>query len=70
MYIVGSYANPGIPLLEGCVGSSRRVVDMLVDDLELELDSGEGPEGGEVDWNVGRGGLIGRSWRWRRVREL
>ena len=43
---------------------------MLVDDLEIELDLGEGGEGGEVDWEVGIGGLIGRLWRWRRVREL
>ena len=69
VYIVGSYAPPGMPLLEGCVGSSRRVVDMLVDDLDLASSTDLG-EAREVDWEVGRGRLIGRLWRWRRVREL
>lgn len=58
MYIVGSYAYPGIPLLEGCVGSSKCVMDVLVDDLNLDVDAG-------VDWSRGRGGVIGRVWRWR-----
>jgi hypothetical protein len=59
VYIVGSYAYPGIPLLEGCVGSSKKVVGALVDHLSL---SGKEEE---VDWSIGRGGFIGRVWRWR-----
>jgi len=79
VYIVGSYAYPGIPLLEGCVGSSRKVMGTLVDDLglsspSLSLSSGmdvkrmkdeKGRKEGEVDWSKGRGGFIGRVWRWR-----
>jgi hypothetical protein len=79
VYIVGSYAYPGIPLLEGCVGSSKRVMVTLVDDLGLSSQSpslasgidekrrkGEkGRKEGEVDWSKGRGGFIGRVWRWR-----
>ena len=66
MYIVGSYAYPGIPLLEGCVGSSKKVLDTLVDDLSVDLVS-EGVDRGsaEVDCSRGRGGLVGRVWRWR-----
>jgi hypothetical protein len=77
VYIVGSYAYPGIPLLEGCVGSSKKVLGTLVDDLGLsssflstEIDEkgrkGEkGRKEEEVDWSQGRGGFIGRVWRWR-----
>jgi hypothetical protein len=77
VYIVGSYAYPGIPLLEGCVGSSKRVLGTLVDDLGLsssflsaEIDEKrrkdeKGRKEGEVDWSKGRGALIGRVWRWR-----
>jgi hypothetical protein len=72
VYLAGSYAYPGIPLLEGCVGSAKRVVDSLIKDLELDsLDLAEGGKAGderkmvEVDWSKGRGGLVGRIWRWR-----
>jgi hypothetical protein len=79
VYIVGSYAYPGIPLLEGCVGSSRRVLGTLVDDLGLsspisspvslingkERKDEKGRKEGEVDWSKGRGGFIFRVWRWR-----
>jgi hypothetical protein len=80
VYIVGSYAYPGIPLLEGCVGSSKRVMGTLVDDLGLSSPSSsflsaeidekrrkdeKRTKGGEVDWSKGRGGFIGRVWRWR-----
>jgi hypothetical protein len=58
--LVGSYAYPGIPLLEGCVGSARRVVEDL---LHLPPQAAAGG----VDWDAGRGGVIGRLWRWRRV---
>jgi hypothetical protein len=73
VYIVGSYAYPGIPLLEGCVGSSKRVMGTLVDDLGLsspspslsaEIDEKRRKEE-EGDWSKGRGGFIGRVWRWR-----
>ncbi|ORY35873.1 hypothetical protein BCR39DRAFT_512746 [Naematelia encephala] len=58
LFLAGSYAHPGIPLLEGCIGSAKRVV---CDMLSLE------PEGkvGNVNWDIGRGNLIGRAWRWR-----
>jgi hypothetical protein len=80
VYIVGSYAYPGIPLLEGCVGSSKKVLGTLVDDLGLSSPSssflsaennekrrngGKGMKEEEVDWSQGRGGFIGRVWRWR-----
>ena len=66
MYIVGSYAYPGIPLLEGCVGSSKKVLSTLVDDLSLNMSSQEvARDSLEVDWSKGRGGLFGRMWRWR-----
>lgn len=66
VYLAGAYAWPGIPLLEGCVGSAKRAVDALTDDLALAPQS---HAEGEVDWSQGRGSLIGRIWRWRR-REL
>lgn len=58
VYIAGSYAYPGIPLLEGCVGSARRVVD--------EIFGLQGDTGG-VDWDAGYGSVLGRLWRWRQV---
>ncbi|TXT03864.1 hypothetical protein VHUM_04287 [Vanrija humicola] len=60
IYLAGSYAYPGIPLLEGCVGSARRVVDDI-------CGLGSYPATGGVDWETGRGGLLGRVWRWRLV---
>lgn len=54
VHLVGSYVYPGIPLLEGCVGSARRVVREIL---------GREPE---LDWDAGRGGMVGRAWRWRR----
>lgn len=54
VHLVGSYAYPGIPLLEGCVGSARRVAREIL---------GREPE---VDWDAARGGIVGRAWRWRR----
>ena len=66
MYIVGSYAYPGIPLLEGCVGSSKKVLSTLADDLSLDLVSERVERGStEVYWSKGRGGIFGRIWRWR-----
>lgn len=60
IYLAGSYVYPGIPLLEGCVGSARRVVDDI-------CGLGSYPATGGVDWETGRGGLVGRVWRWRLV---
>ncbi|BEI89149.1 uncharacterized protein CcaverHIS019_0205110 [Cutaneotrichosporon cavernicola] len=55
VFLAGSYAYPGIPLLEGCVGSARRVVeDMLGREVRC------------IDWDAGRGSFAGRAWRWRR----
>lgn len=54
VHLVGSYAYPGIPLLEGCVGSARRVAREIL---------GRDPD---VDWEAGMGGFFGRAWRWRR----
>ncbi|CAK9786435.1 FAD/NAD(P)-binding domain-containing protein [Cutaneotrichosporon oleaginosum] len=54
VFLAGSYAYPGIPLLEGCVGSARRVVEDMM-----------GREVRSVDWEAGRGSLAGRAWRWR-----
>ena len=54
VYLAGSYAYPGIPLLEGCVGSAKIVIrDILGHEASL-------------DWETGRGSLLGRIWRWRR----
>lgn len=58
IYLAGSYAYPGIPLLEGCVGSARRAVEDM-------FGTGVRPETGGVDWSAGQGGLVGRMWRWR-----
>jgi hypothetical protein len=55
VFLAGSYAYPGIPLLEGCVGSARRVVEDML-----------GREVRSVDWDAGRGSRLGRAWRWRR----
>ncbi|KAK8850379.1 hypothetical protein IAR55_004297 [Kwoniella newhampshirensis] len=38
VYLVGSYAYPGIPLLEGCVGSARVAVEGLLASLTPETD--------------------------------
>ena len=55
VHLAGSYAYPGIPLLEGCVGSARQVVEVIT-----------GEQGaGQVDWEVGNGGWVGRAWRYR-----
>jgi len=68
IHLAGSYAYPGIPLLEGCVGSAKRVVEEI-----LEQHSGherdEKSRGGAVDkldWTAGDGSFLGRAWRWRR----
>ena len=55
VYLAGSYAYPGIPLLEGCAGSARWVArDILGHDPQV------------LNWDIGRGSLLGRAWRWRR----
>ncbi|WVR08447.1 hypothetical protein IAU60_005502 [Kwoniella sp. DSM 27419] len=71
VHIAGSYAYPGIPLLEGCVGSAKLAVEAI-----LHGQSGQHEEGGiaqagtgrhigEIDWDHGRGGWVERMWRWR-----
>ena len=72
VYLAGAYAYPGIPLLEGCIGSSRRVVRSVVREFELDVHAGTGKgsdgdaKGDRVDWSKGRGGVVGRIWRWRK----
>ena len=76
VYLAGAYAWSGIPLLEGCIGSAKRVVRSITTDFDSELESiragRAGKKGlqGEVDWNKGRGGLVGRIWRWRRTEDV
>lgn len=79
MYLAGSYVYPGIPLLEGCVGSAKEVVKSILEGekyrAESELREGPDKRGkrkqrqiepvGGIDWEVGRGGLITKAWRWR-----
>ena len=48
VYLAGSYAYPGIPLLEGCVGSARRAASAV---LGQDMD-----DIGNIDWTAGRGG--------------
>lgn len=75
VYLAGAYAYPGIPLLEGCIGSSRRVVRSVVRDFELDVHAGTGKgtdggvKGDRVDWSKGRGGVVGRIWRWRKIED-
>lgn len=75
VYLAGSYAYPGIPLLEGCVGSAKRAVEAILEDWQRS--QGERDEHGEkleyrklvddaVDWDAGKGGVLGRLWRWKR----
>lgn len=85
VYLAGAYAWSGIPLLEGCIGSAKRVVNSITTDFNQgsSIDSdqtrlrprkkgmgGEGELEMEVDWSKGRGGLVGRIWRWRRTEEI
>lgn len=71
---------PGIPLLEGCVGSAKEVVKSILEGEKYHIESelrGGPDKGGErkharqiepvggIDWEVGRGGLITKAWRWR-----
>ncbi|WVO20404.1 uncharacterized protein IAS62_001700 [Cryptococcus decagattii] len=80
IYLAGSYVYPGIPLLEGCVGSAKDVVKSILEGkrYHIETELGESPDMwdkkkhgrkiepvGGIDWEVGRGGLIMRAWRWR-----
>ena len=75
--IVGSYAYPGIPLLEGCVGSAIRVTRQLVRErkrrsLHEEREQCEFAHKhriGGVDWSSGAGSQIGQWWRWRWVKD-
>lgn len=59
VFLAGSYSYPGIPLLEGCVGSAKRAAESVLGEREAGFFGG-------VDWDVGKGSLLGRIWRWRR----
>ncbi|WWD08504.1 hypothetical protein V865_006616 [Kwoniella europaea PYCC6329] len=67
VYIVGSYAYPGIPLLEGCVGSAKMTVESLLADAYERRTGFVRPilPAGKLDWEVGKGGRFARTWRWR-----
>ncbi|KAI9633634.1 uncharacterized protein MKK02DRAFT_34559 [Dioszegia hungarica] len=58
IHLAGSYAYPGIPLLEGCVGSAINATSVILGKPRQEI--------GGLDWSTGRGGRLGRIWRWRR----
>ncbi|WVF68125.1 hypothetical protein IAT40_002888 [Kwoniella sp. CBS 6097] len=75
IYIAGSYAYPGIPLLEGCVGSAKLAVEAILCEREkndrAKETTGETTRKrdvctGGVDWKYGRGGWVERIWTWRR----
>lgn len=71
IYLAGAYAYPGIPLLEGCIGSARMAADAIVHERRSGLSDGDrAEESGEelegIDWDAGRGSWIGRMMRWRR----
>ena len=67
IHVIGSYAYPGIPLLEGCVGSAIRAVKQIrEDELDWRDMSGRSRSDlGGVDWSAGQGRIVGRLWRWR-----
>lgn len=81
VYLAGSYAHPGIPLLEGCVASARTAVGRVIKDLrhsssQLESTAEDSlPQKadtvpsldllGGIDWSAGRGSWLSRAWRWR-----
>ncbi|WRT70522.1 uncharacterized protein IL334_007520 [Kwoniella shivajii] len=60
VYIVGSYAYPGIPLLEGCVGSAKLAVERILANDPAHMSKISG-----IDWDHGRGNWVARAWRWR-----
>lgn len=85
VYLAGSYAHPGIPLLEGCVASAITAVGRVIKDLR---DTTSQPEStakdslpqkadpalslgflGEIDWSAGQGSWLSRAWRWRRSQD-
>ncbi|WVQ95727.1 hypothetical protein IAU59_002826 [Kwoniella sp. CBS 9459] len=70
IYIAGSYAYPGIPLLEGCVGSAKLAVEAILREQRDGNDGGNDSSielrTGGVDWKYGRGGWAERVWNWRR----
>jgi hypothetical protein len=75
VHLAGSYAYPGIPLLEGCVGSAVRAAsEILASAYAARVPQSSARRAqrvaqlGGVDWDAGRGGLIGRLWRHRRGR--
>ncbi|WWC72398.1 uncharacterized protein I206_106360 [Kwoniella pini CBS 10737] len=76
VHIVGSYAYPGIPLLEGCVGSAKMAAEFILMEVRPERNHPDGKPMdvsemrkvvGGVDWTTGKGGIWGRLWRWRLI---
>jgi hypothetical protein len=74
VHLAGSYAYPGIPLLEGCVGSAIRATSEILASASAARERAPPASArrgqrvaqlGGVDWDAGRGGLIGRLWRYR-----
>lgn len=69
VHLAGSYAHPGIPLLEGCIGSAIRATQAVLSSettgVAVPATRSKAKLGG-VDWTTGQGGLVGRIWRWRR----
>ncbi|WWC92098.1 uncharacterized protein L201_007052 [Kwoniella dendrophila CBS 6074] len=77
VYIVGSYAYPGIPLLEGCVGSAKLAVENIIRNTiprpkpqfirhrwhQEEVEPKK--DIGGVNWEIGKGDKLQRWWRWR-----
>lgn len=72
VHLAGSYAYPGIPLLEGCVGSAVRATSEILASASVareRVQQSSARRGqrvaqlGGVDWDAGRGGLLGRLWR-------
>ncbi|ODO10425.1 hypothetical protein I350_01020 [Cryptococcus amylolentus CBS 6273] len=69
IYLAGSYVHPGIPLLEGCVASARKVVEGVLEGdryhhvktLREGKGRGEGKDlGVGVGRKVGKGGIQGK----------
>jgi hypothetical protein len=65
----GAYAYPGIPLLEGCVGSALRATRTFIESIDGEKTlqaQVQTDRIGGIDWTTGLGGKWGRLWRARR----
>ncbi|WVQ70536.1 hypothetical protein IAR50_000055 [Cryptococcus sp. DSM 104548] len=73
IYLAGSYVHPGIPLLEGCVASAKKVVEFILEadrhHHEQKLKEGKGKwkdlakAGRKGKGKGGNGGVGGVDWR-------